>query len=275
MTVEAGSNPLRWIRAENPGPFTLDGTRTYIVGHRQVVVIDPGPDMDAHVRAVALAVADADEVTVLLSHGHGDHSDGVSSLMALLPEARLVGHGHPGCDPLPVDPDDPFAAVLGAETDAGSVFAIPTPGHTRDHLCFHWPAGRSLFAADMVLGEGDTTWVAEYPSCVADYLASLDRLETLELSTVYSAHGPVIEDVPGVWQRYRDHRRSRIDSTRAALSTRSLSAGEASRPEHIDDLLAAIYGGTMPAGLGSAARDSLRAVLHYLAGPGGDGPHHG
>lgn len=292
MTVEAGTDSLRWIRADNPGPFTLDGTRTYIVGQRQVAVIDPGPDMDSHVRAVALAVADADEVTVLLSHGHGDHSDGVSALMELLPGARLVGHGHVDCEPV-VPPTAPTAAegtegaaesgrltrevgsegvtgqdgargVAVAVTDAGPVYAIPTPGHTRDHLCFHWPAARTLFAADMVLGQGDTTWVAEYPECVADYLESLDRLEALDLTRVFSAHGPVIKEVPKVWHRYRSHRLSRIDSTRAALIAEGVSAAEAAGPGRVDGFLDRIYGGTIPDGLRSAARDSLRAVLHHL-----------
>ena len=269
MTVEAGGNP-RWIRANNPGPFTLDGTRTYIVGHRQVAVIDPGPDMDAHVRAVALAVADADQVTVLLSHGHGDHSDGVSRLMGMLPKARLVGNGHPGCDPIPSDPtgDHAGAAPVVAETDVGSILAVATPGHTVDHLCFHWPEGRTLFAADMVLGEGDTTWVAEYSGCVADYLESLDRLEALELERVFSAHGPVIEDVPEVWQRYRAHRLSRIEATRSALQKAGVTAAQAARPQAIDAFLNTIYGNTIPAGLRGAALDSLRAVLDYLESHG-------
>ncbi len=264
MTVE-GSDPLRWIRANNPGPFTLDGTRTYIVGHRQVAVIDPGPDMDSHVRAVALAVADADEVTVLLSHGHGDHSDGVSGLMELLPRASLVGHGHADCAPIPeAAMAEGVSGTAVAETDAGAILAISTPGHTRDHLCFHWPAARTLFAADMVLGQGDTTWVAEYSGCVADYLGSLDRLEALELDRVFSAHGPVIEDVPGVWRWYRAHRLSRIESTRTALRETGVTARQAAAPGAIDDFLDRIYGGTIPAGLRGAARDSLRAVLDYL-----------
>ena len=55
---------LRSVRADNPGPFTLDGTRTWILGTRRVAVIDPGPDVDDHVRAVVRAVGPADEVVV-------------------------------------------------------------------------------------------------------------------------------------------------------------------------------------------------------------------
>ena len=34
---------VRRMVANNPGPFTFKGTNTYIVGHGEVAVIDPGP----------------------------------------------------------------------------------------------------------------------------------------------------------------------------------------------------------------------------------------
>ena len=263
---------LRSIRADNPGPFTLDGTRTYIVGRARVALIDPGPDMDDHVRAVVRSVADAEELTVLLSHGHGDHSDAVDAVLAARPDARLIGHGHPDAlspfDATGVEADriGPSGAggVHVATTDAGELFAVATPGHTRDHLCFHWPARRTLFAADMVLGVGDTTWVAEYPGCVADYLSSLVRLEALDLGRVLSAHGPDILDVPEVWSRYRAHRMERVARARAALDAEGLRPGEPRSPDELERLMRRVYGDDVPDGLHGAALASLRAVLDYV-----------
>ena len=120
---------LRSIRANDPGPFTLDGTWTHIVGHAHAVVIDPGPDMDDHVRAVLRAVDSAEHVTVLTSHGHGDHVGGVDGFLAGRPDAVVVGHGHPSARPP--------APNERIECDVGGLACIPTPGHTRDHLCFH------------------------------------------------------------------------------------------------------------------------------------------
>lgn len=240
--------PLRSILAANPGPFTLEGTRTHILGRRSVAVVDPGPDLPAHVAALASALAGADRVTILLTHGHRDHAGAVDSLLREIPSTEVAGSGHPAARPLG-DGD-------AVETDAGVLRALATPGHTRDHLCFHWPAGRGLFAGDMVLGAGETTWVAEYPGCVADWLGSLSRLEELPLDRVFPAHGPDVHDPGALWRRYRTHRESRIARVRSALREHPGLEGDA--------LLDRVYGDTVQAGLRGAARASLEALVDHV-----------
>ena len=44
------------LRADNPGPMTLDGTRSYVLrapGSASCVVVDPGPDDATHLDALA------------------------------------------------------------------------------------------------------------------------------------------------------------------------------------------------------------------------------
>jgi len=213
-----------------------------------VVVVDPGPGLGPHVRAVAAEVSGAHEVTLLLTHGHGDHAGAVDALLELLPGASVAGAGHPR------------ARALGredrVETDAGTLRAIPTPGHTRDHLSFFWEEESALFPGDMVLGVGDTTWVAEYPGCVADWLASLGTLEAMEIRTVYPAHGPDVEDPSSLWRRYRAHREGRIARVRRALAEAPGAAPEV--------VLDRVYGDTIPPGLRPAAMSSLAALMEYV-----------
>lgn len=282
---------LRSLQADNPGPFTLEGTRTYVVGDRRVAVVDPGPADPEHEAAVAAALAGADEVTLVLTHGHADHVGAVEGLLDRRPDARVVGAGHPGARLL-----EDGQSVL---TDAGALVVLHTPGHTRDHLCLHWPDEKALLAGDMVLGRGDTTWVAEYPGCVADYLASLDRLSGLELEVIHPAHGPDVADPAAALRRYREHRMARVEQVRQALeAVRREGGGTASTrngrarggtggrqpisvhrsdpagdpvpaprdPEVVDAVLQAVYGGSIPTGLRRAARESVVALLEYVTG---------
>ena len=255
---------LRWMDAGNAGPFTLEGTRTFLVGRSRVVVIDPGPDRrPEHLDALAAAVADADSVTVLVTHGHGDHSGGAPALARRLGVpvfGAWAGKGPPdGLD---------FRLLSDGEvvpTDAGDLVAVATPGHARAHLAFHWPAASAVFVGDLMLGQGETTWVGEYPGCVADYLASLDRVEGLGARLLLPTHGPAIDDPAERIQRYRSHRLERVAQVARALAAEpGLSAGE---------LYQRVYGRAVPPDLAAAAYASLDALVDY-ARASGLGPGH-
>lgn len=244
------------LNAGNRGPFTLDGTRTFMVGGPgRLVVLDPGPDVEDHVRAVVSSGRSADEVEVLLTHGHADHAGSARAVAGAL-DAQVLG-------PAEADPDRVLEDGDVVETDAGILAAVHTPGHTRGHLCYHWPARHALFAGDLLLGQGDTTWVAEYPGCVADYLASLERLRGLDLAVVYPAHGPPLEDPATALDRFEGHRRERILQVRRALR------------EHpgadLDRLLAVVYGRELPPGVRGAARRSLEALVEFVEVEGPEG----
>ena len=142
---DGGALEPRVLNAGNRGPFTLDGTRSYLIGHEQVVVIDPGPDVEDHVRALSLALKDVPQVRILLTHGHGDHSGGAAALAQRL--------GSPVHGPAST-PFSPLIEGTPIPTDAGHLIPIATPGHTRDHLAFFWPAAGALFVGDLLLGRG-------------------------------------------------------------------------------------------------------------------------
>jgi glyoxylase-like metal-dependent hydrolase (beta-lactamase superfamily II) len=214
-----------------------------------VVVIDAGPEGEEHVRALADAVRDADEVHVVLTHGHRDHSP---AAFALAEELGLEVWGPEGLAGV----ERPLRHGDMLSTDQGDLVAVDTPGHARHHLAFHWPSRRALFAGDLLLGRGATTWVGEYSGCVADYLASLDRVSALELDVIYPAHGPPLEDPKEAIARYEGHRRERIRQVVKALRERP-GAEE-------DEVVDIVYEGGVPDAMREAALFSVRALMEYV-----------
>lgn len=239
---------VRSFRADNPGRFTLDGTRTHVVGERRVAVVDPGPVLDSHLGVLAEAVGGADQVVVLVTHAHADHAAGAEKLARLTgASVRGPGSGH--------DLSDGEAIA----TDGGDLVAISTPGHARRHFCFHLPDEGAVFTGDLILGEGDTTWVGEYPGGVADYLTSLDRLDALDARVLYPGHGDPLFDSADAIARFRDHRLARIDQVRRALA----DVGSAD----LDLLTERVYG-VLPPEVHDMARSGVGAILDYLATAG-------
>jgi glyoxylase-like metal-dependent hydrolase (beta-lactamase superfamily II) len=243
------------VLAPNPSPMTLDGTNTWIVaepGSSAVVVIDPGPDDDGHLRRVlALATAgDRRVARILLTHGHHDHSGGAAGFSA------LTG--------APVRAADP-AHRLGEEglaagdviTDAGCELRVAaTPGHSADSVCLLLAADDALLTGDTVLGRGTTVIAPD--GDLGDYLRTLDRLRDLAdgLRLLLPGHGPALTDPAGTVDYYRAHRAERLDQIRAALAAGARTPAE---------IVAIVYADADPS-VWPAAEWSVKAQLAYLTG---------
>ncbi|HEX7191960.1 MAG TPA: MBL fold metallo-hydrolase, partial [Thermoanaerobaculia bacterium] len=132
---------IRSITAPNPGPFTLDGTKTYLVDER--VVIDPGPNVESHVEAIRAAMPALD--TILITHRHADHAP------AALPLKRATGARIVAPRNVLAETDE---VISGGEVVEG-LEVIATPGHTNEHVCFLSSDG-DLFTGDTILGFGTT-----------------------------------------------------------------------------------------------------------------------
>jgi len=240
----------RVIRAGNVGPFTLDGTRTFLVGERQVALIDPGPDVEDHVRALLRAVEGSRHVEVLVTHHHPDHAGAVGRLAAALGSRGRV---RTLTGPLALGEGDRIS------TDEGDLVALHTPGHAHPHLSFLHQETGALFCGDLLLGEGDTTWVGEYAEAVTEYLSSLRRLLGMELGTLYPAHGPPLHDSRGALERFLDHRLTRIGQVERLRRLHP-------RVDPVE-LASRLYGPHHPPGIREAAVLSIRAILHHLGEP--------
>lgn len=243
---------IQRVLAPNPGPMTLTGTNSYLVGDGagNLAVIDPGPDEPAaHLTAILDAARPLGTITtVLVTHRHGDHLPAAIPLCERT-GARLAGHADlPGVQ-RPIGDD---------EVCFGSLRALETPGHTRESLSFWDPTEGTLFTGDLVVGTG-TVVVDDQPGALTQYLASLERLLALQPKTIYPGHGPLVEDGVGKLQEYIGHRRQRLQQVLDALAARG--------PSTVDDLVAAIYAGVAANLVGPAGRN-VRANLELLAADG-------
>jgi glyoxylase-like metal-dependent hydrolase (beta-lactamase superfamily II) len=227
--------------APNPGPMTLAGTNTYLYGADPCVVIDPGPDDRGHLQLVREAADGRGGVgLILLTHGHGDHSDGALRL------AADVANHKPGPPrpPLPIQPGD------GEEH--GGLRAVATPGHAPDHVCLMTSDG-VCFSGDLVLGEG-STFVPPDGGSLASYMDSLRRMQAEPIELICPGHGPWITEPAAKLGEYVEHREMRERRLLAALER-----GERSRKA----LLAEAWS-DVPEGLRPAAELVMQAHLEKL-----------
>jgi glyoxylase-like metal-dependent hydrolase (beta-lactamase superfamily II) len=211
--------------------MTLDGTCTYLYGSDPCLVIDPGPAEASHIEAIRAAAAERGGIgAALLTHGHGDHADGLEMLGAERVE-------------------------LGDGESYGGLTALATPGHAADHVCF--VAGPVCFSGDLVLGEGSTIVPPDAGSLSA-YMDSLRRLQALEMELICPGHGPWITDPAAKLDEYVEHRMMRERRLAAALAR-----GERSRAA----LLAEVWD-DVPAELRPAAAAVMQAHLDKLQAEG-------
>ncbi len=230
------------LRAGNPGPLTLSGTNTWILGHAPAWVIDPGPLLDEHLDAVCEEVrARGGAGGIAVTHDHVDHAEAAAVL-----RERLGGV--------------PVGAARLADADVrladgdrfGPLTVLAIPGHAADHLAF--VAGGIAFTGDAVLGEG-SVFIAE---AMGDYLDALRRLRAMPLQVICPGHGPEVWDPAARLDGYVAHRLEREARLVVALE-RGVRGEEA--------LLDAVWDDT-PAALRPVAALTLRAHLDKLRAEG-------
>lgn len=213
------------LLCDNPGLMTLEGTNTWVLrGPRsdELVVVDPGPDDDEHLARVAEL---GRIVLVLISHRHGDHTDGIDKLVERTgATVRSAGSG--------------FLRGLGGELVDGEVIdaaglkitVMSTPGHTADSLSF--VLEDAVLTADTVLGRGTTVMDKEDGNLTA-YLESLRRLRGLGQRVVLPGHGPELPDLDAVARGYLAHRSERLEQVRSALRELGEDASARQVVEHV------------------------------------------
>jgi glyoxylase-like metal-dependent hydrolase (beta-lactamase superfamily II) len=233
------------VVAPNPGPYTGPGTNTWIIGAGPVVVvIDPGPDDDAHLAAIEKRLAGATVGVVLVTHSHPDH----------LPLAERLALAHGVTVRRYPELGDGDVVRVGTL----NVTALYTPGHSSDHLCFWLAEEGVVFTGDLVLGKGSS--MVTYPEGdVAAYIRSLDRLIALEPRILFPGHWDPVTGAMGKLHEYRAHRLEREAQVLAEVERESGTAGELTRR---------VYGPELGEELLVAAEMTMRAHLQKLVDDG-------
>ncbi len=239
---------IRRVIANNPTKYSYRGTGTYIVGHGDVIVIDPGPALDEHRDALAAALTGERVRAILVTHCHADHSP-LAAWLRVETGAPTVAFGPHGAVDLDVDDDadddaeedggaDPdvkpgesidvafvpdVAAADGdvvARLDGVTMRAVHTPGHTSNHLCFAFDEEHALFSGDHVMG-WSTTVVSPPDGDMRDYIESLRRVAGREDTILWPTHGNPITDTQPFLTAYLQHRLDReaqvLDQVRAGV----------------------------------------------------------
>ncbi len=253
-------NPLvRRLLAPNPSPYTSTGTQTHIVGHGDVAVIDPGPDIAEHVDAILAATAGETVVAIVCTHTHRDHSP-AAKLLSAATGAPVIG-----CAPIPAREGTgleagfdqsyaPARIMVEGDTVIGpgwTLEAIATPGHTSNHLCFALPQAQALFSGDHVMG-WSTSVVIPPDGDMGAYMASLEKLLPRDDAIYFPAHGDPVTKPKQLVRGMLGHRRQREGQI-----LRLLEEG----PRSVHEMVAKMYVGLDPRLTGAAGASLLAHLL--------------
>ncbi|HEX9398435.1 MAG TPA: MBL fold metallo-hydrolase [Burkholderiales bacterium] len=240
--------------APNPGMMTGPGTNTYLVGEREIAVIDPGPDVASHLEKI---LSFKNVKWILCTHTHVDHSPGAAPLKAAT-GAQVLGMSAPAGQDATFKPD--FVLEHGQRVDLGEVSlrAVHTPGHASNHLCYLLEQTKMLFTGDHVM-QGSTVVINPPDGDMRAYFGSLEKLLAEDLAILAPGHGYLIGDPHQEVRRLIAHRMAREQKVVSSLKKFDLAS--------LEELLPLVYDDVPPRIHHVAAR-SLSAHLDKLIADG-------
>jgi glyoxylase-like metal-dependent hydrolase (beta-lactamase superfamily II) len=207
---------VRRIVAGNAGLMTGPGTNTYLLGDKEIAVVDPGPDEAGHLESI-LGAAGGPIRWIVVTHTHRDHSP-LAATLARRTGAQVIGlppprDGRQDESFVPhYQPADAESMTLGESR----LVAIHTPGHASNCVCYFLERERLLITGDHVL-EGVSPVILPPDGNMADYLHSIDRLFAYDFEKIAPGHGELMDRGKQVLEALRAHRLAREDKVLRSL----------------------------------------------------------
>lgn len=235
MAPLQSTNLVRRILAPNAGLMTGSGTNTYVLGLRDVAVLDPGPDDPGHLEAI-LSAAGGVIRWVVVTHTHRDHSP-LAAVLAQRTGARLIGLPPPndGRQDESFKPDHEPRDGERLELGDVALTAIHTPGHASNCVCYLLEAQRLLFTGDHVL-EGVSPVILPPDGDMSAYMDSLDKLAAYTFDEIAPGHGAVMQRGKRVVSLLRAHRVARENKVLATLEKSGAATLDALTPQVYNDV---------------------------------------
>ncbi|PVU87286.1 hypothetical protein BB561_006399 [Smittium simulii] len=243
MSVVQLSKRVWQLNALNPGPFTLQGTNTYLVGTGlRRVLIDTGDGMQplyiSNIKELLhKKVENARICAILLTHHHPDHVGGLSNILKekdILTEDFKIYTSNKSNEPneycdgqsktgifkkINDELDTVFLEKASVEyglnnistvalnyesalkleqilsepnflitVEGASLYAVPTPGHSEDHVAFYLKEENTLFSGDCLLGKSSSIF-----NDLRKMINSLTTMLNINPKLIYPGHGPIID----------------------------------------------------------------------------------
>ncbi|XP_026683122.1 endoribonuclease LACTB2 [Diaphorina citri] len=231
----------------NPGPMTLQGTNTYILGtgSRRLLLDTGEPDHMEYIENLK-QVLNKESISlehIVLSHWHNDHVGGLKDIFEHInPDSATIwkfkGTEKDEAQATDFVPENKTVQTLTdgqlLKVEGATLRVIHTPGHTTDHIVLKLEEENVVFSGDTILGEGTTVF-----SDLISYIESLRRIRSLKPDIIYPAHGPVVEEPIKTIDYYIKHREEREQSILKILEQ---FKGE---PKSVEDIVRQMYSDNM------------------------------
>jgi endoribonuclease LACTB2 len=210
-------------------PFTH--TNSYLVGDdKKAILIDPGFYEESSLEIVQQALQDTRLESIVLTHTHPDHIEGIPLVRRIFPDVPIYVHGleieNPELAKI-VHFQNVHTLELNQSLQVGSLELQPifTPGHSPGHVSFYEPHSNLALVGDMVAGFG-SIWIGTPDGNMNDYFESLEKLRALNATALAPGHGDVIYNVNQKLDEVKLHRLQRLEQVITALTAKPLTLSE-------------------------------------------------
>jgi glyoxylase-like metal-dependent hydrolase (beta-lactamase superfamily II) len=198
------------LTAPNPSPMTYNGTNTYILGKKELIIIDPGPNSQSHLHNLIETIPPKSKVThILITHSHLDHSELAPDLSRIL-DAPTFAYGKAldgqskqmnnlvkmGLKYEAIGVDHSFKPdyfLMDQEKLVSSeweIIAHHTPGHLSNHICYQY--FDYLFTGDHIM-DWSTSVISSPEGDISQFMNSCKKLCKLHWKKFYPGHGFPVE----------------------------------------------------------------------------------